>query len=57
MAVGLWNFFADPVLSPTVELDNAYASVRCLNCEGTLDGNRVHLSDIPPFGFAAFEVR
>lgn len=56
MAVGLWNFFADPVLSPTVELDRAYSSVRCLGCEGTLDGNRVRLSDVPPFGFVAFEV-
>ena len=50
------NFFADPVFTPTVELDEAYGRIRPINCEGQIDGKRVHLSDIPPFGFAGFEV-
>lgn len=57
MAVGLWNFFADPVFSPTVQLDREYSSITCINCSGSLDGDRVTLSDIAAFGFAAFEVR
>ena len=57
MAVGLWNFFADPTLFTTVELDRKYRSVEFVNCSGRLEGNRVILSEIPPFGFAAFEVR
>ncbi len=56
MAVGLWNFFADPVFTPTVLLDEAYRSVRPINCTAQIDGNRVTLSDIPAFGFAGFEV-
>lgn len=56
MAVGLWNFFADPAIDPIIELDREYCDVRFLNTEGRLDGNKVRLKDIPPFGFAAFEV-
>lgn len=57
LAVGLWNFFADPVFSPIVRLDGEYASIACINCEGRIDGDRAILSDIPPFGFAAIEVK
>ncbi|MBQ8732557.1 MAG: hypothetical protein IJY82_06990 [Oscillospiraceae bacterium] len=57
MAVGLWNFFADPALSPTIALAREYSSITCINCDGRVDGNRVTLSDIPAFGFAAFEVK
>lgn len=57
LAVGLWNFFADTVLSPTVQLDKEYSAITCINCEGRLDGDQAHLSDIPPFGFVAFEVK
>ena len=55
-AVGLWNCFADLVIQPKIVLDREYASVRFLNCEGTLDGSTVTLISIPAFGFAAFEV-
>ncbi|MBO5050837.1 MAG: hypothetical protein J6D31_01440 [Clostridia bacterium] len=57
MAVGLWNFFADPALSPTVQLDEEYASLSCVNCEGRIHGKSVTLTDIPAFGFAFFEVK
>ncbi len=56
MAVGLWNFFADPVFAPTVQLDQPYASITFVNCDGHIDGDRVILTDIAPFGFAGFEV-
>jgi hypothetical protein len=57
MAVGLWNFFADSVLTPVVELDLEYSSAEFVNCTGHLDGNRVTLSELPAFGFAFFEVK
>ena len=56
MTVGLWNFFADPVLEPTVKLDGTYRQIRFLNCEGALVGDTVTLSALPAYGFAAFEV-
>ena len=57
MAVGLWNFFADPAIDPVVELDSEYSGIEFLNTNGKLDGNKVYLNDIPPFGFAGFEVK
>ncbi len=56
MAVGLWNCFADDATDPVVELDKEYTAVRFVNCTGRLHGDRVSLADIPPFGFAGFEV-
>ena len=57
MAVGLWNFFADTAIDPVVELDSEYSGIEFLNTNGKLDGNKVYLNDIPPFGFAGFEVK
>ncbi len=57
MAVGLWNFFADPAFEPILQLDRAYQTVNAVNCTATLEGDTVTLSDIPPYGFAFFEVQ
>lgn len=57
MSVGLWNFCIDSVLEPRVELDGEYSNITFLNCDGTLEGRAAVLSEIPPFGFAAFEVK
>jgi len=57
MSVGLWNMFADPVLNPVIDLDQAYSKIYFVNCNGKLNGNRVVLSEIPAFGYAAFEVK
>ena len=56
MSVGLWNFFADPAISPSVQLDGEYSLLGCIGCDARTEGERVILSDIPAFGFAAFEV-
>lgn len=56
MSVGLWNIFADSVLEPTVELDKNYSKIDFINCNGKFEGNIVKLSELPPFGFAGFEV-
>lgn len=57
MAVGLWNFCEDIAMDPVIELDGVYSSVTALNCTATLRDGRVELSDIPAFGFVAFEVK
>ncbi|MBR6780770.1 MAG: hypothetical protein IKM24_07125 [Clostridia bacterium] len=57
LAVGLWNFFADIAVAPIVELDKTYSEITFINCTGKLEKDRVHLSDIPAFGFAGFEVK
>lgn len=56
LSVGLWNFFADPVISPVIHLSQAYAAVSGIHCTATLNGTEVTLTDIPAFGFAGFEV-
>ena len=57
LAVGLWNFFADTAIEPMVELAESYFEIEFLNCHGKLSGNKVYLTDIPPFGFAGFTVK
>ncbi|MBQ8342139.1 MAG: hypothetical protein IJX39_06230 [Clostridia bacterium] len=56
-SVALFNCFEDEVLSPVVTLDRDFSHIRFVNCTGELRGNTVLLSDIPPFGTAAFEVK
>lgn len=56
LSVALINSFEDEIQTPTVTLDRAYASIRFVNCTGELRGNTVTLSEISPYGFAAFEV-
>ena len=53
MAVGLWNFSVDDALDPVVDLDGEYTSVESFRCTATLEGDKVRLSDLPAFGFAA----
>ena len=57
MAVGLWNFCADPVLQPKITLDSAYHSIRFIRCSGQMIGNTVILSELPPYGCCGFVVR
>lgn len=56
LAVGLWNFHADPVEKLVVVLSQTYGSLTCLNCTGKLSGSQVVLSEMAPFSFAGFEV-
>ena len=57
LTVGIWNFFADIVFDPVIELGEKYQGLRVLNGgKGRLEGDKVFLSDIAAFGFAAFEV-
>ena len=57
MAVAVLNICLDEICEPVIRLDKAYGQMRCVNCEGRLEGDVVQLSSVGPFGFAAFEVR
>ena len=56
LAIGLFNCYADDVLSPVMALDRAYTSARFVGCEGRLKGDRLILSDIPAYKSVAIEV-
>lgn len=56
LSVLLLNPFIDDALTPTVKLSKQYQSIRFVNCTGALNADTVTLSDIAPYGFAAFEV-
>ena len=52
LAIGLWNYFSDAILRPTVELGECYSKARFVNCEGKLCGNRIILDK--PLGAYSF---
>lgn len=56
LAIGLFNCYADSVLDPVVELDRQYTSARFAGCDGRVEGNKLYLSDLPAFKFAAVEL-
>jgi hypothetical protein len=57
MSVGIWNSFADEVISPIITLDRPYTKVDCYHCQGKIVEDQVFLQeDIPPYGFAFFTV-
>ena len=57
MAVAMANVSLDDIFSPEIALDKVYSEIKFINCSGRLEGDKVILSDITPYGFAAFEVK
>jgi hypothetical protein len=57
MSVLLLNHFMDELIAPEIRLDRAYSEIRFVNCTGKLDGDKVILSDVMPYGIAAFCVK
>lgn len=57
LSVGLWNFFADVVIEPIIELSKKYKTIRFINCNGRLEGDKVYLNTIPAFGFVGFSLK
>ncbi len=53
LVIGLFNCFADEVTSPVLQLGRCYTKAAYLRCNGALEGNRVTLSYLPPYGFCA----
>ncbi len=57
MSVLFLNSFDDYELDIEVDLAKEYKTVRFVNCEGRLLGNKVVINRIDAHGFAAFEVK
>ena len=56
MSVLLLNLFPDEITKPKITLDKAYRNAKFVHCSGKLECDVLHLSEIEPYGFAAFEV-
>lgn len=56
MSVAMFNISLDEISLPDILLDKKYSDIRFINCTGKLCGDTVKLSEIGPYGFAAFEV-
>lgn len=57
LSAALLNLFCDEAIAPRLSLDRPYANIESFGCDAVVDGNIVRLSDIGPYGFAAFTVR
>lgn len=57
MSVLLMNVCLDDIIAPEIMLDREYSEISFVNCTGKLIGNKVVLSDLSPYGIAAFEVK
>ena len=57
LGIGLWNIFADEIFKPVIELGDKYTSAEFINCSGKLEGNKIELSEISPFGFAFINLK
>ena len=56
LAVGLWNFSADPAFEPSVKLGRHYDTIEWIDGGGRLCGDTVLLDEIPAHGYAGFVV-
>ena len=57
LTAGLFNFSPDPAMDPSGELDGEYVLAGAFGCDATVSGDRLRLSDIPPYGFAGIALR
>lgn len=51
LVIGLWNFFEDESIDPTIQLAEEYQKAEFLCGSGKLCGDTVQLDDIPPYAF------
>lgn len=52
LSIGLWNFFADAIEQPIIELSDSFSSAEFINCTGKLVGDKIHLSRLSAFEFS-----
>ena len=57
LAVLLLNVHQDDIERPIVTLRDDFSTIEFLGCSGNLSGNKVSLSEICPYGYAAFKVK
>jgi hypothetical protein len=53
MAILICNVWADSIEAPVLETDGNWTPVETVNAEAAADGNRVRMSRIESFGYAA----
>ena len=52
LSVGLWNFFADSIENPVIELAGDYSFAEFVNCNGKMGNGKITLSKLSAFEFA-----
>ncbi|MBQ1988467.1 MAG: hypothetical protein II234_01000, partial [Clostridia bacterium] len=52
LSVGLWNFFADSIENPVIELAGDYSFAEFVNCNGKMENGKITLSKLSAFEFA-----
>ena len=57
MSVYLANIFADGIYDGEIQLDKAYYDVKFINCQGTLDKDKITIKQLSPYSIAAFIVK
>ena len=57
MSVYLANIFADGIYDGEIQLDKAYNDVKFINCQGTLDKDKITIKQLSPYSIAAFIVK
>ena len=58
LAIGLWNFFEDSILQPTIHLSETFREAAFFGCRGQLSGRELRLEgEISPYTFAGIELR
>ena len=51
LSIGLWNFFADAIEEPCIELSENFSSAEFVNCSGRIKDGNIYLSRLPAFEF------
>lgn len=57
VAVFLWNYCADPIETPVVQMESAVREIIPLRCGAAAQGRTVSLTRMEPFAMCAFEAR
>lgn len=58
VAVGLFNAYYDDIYDCKISLGETFSSIKFVNCDGELLGDKVKLKGrITPYGFASFELK
>lgn len=57
LSVAVMNAYTDDAFDIEFTLDKVYKEVRFVGCKGNMNGDKVRIDYMEPYGFAAFEVR
>ena len=57
LAIAICNFSLDPIYAPHIKLAKHWSDAEFLGCSGILKGDKLELSKLSPYGFAAVLLR